>query len=172
MKLKEIIRYTNAVALEATWVEEAAQPTKFAEEVVVKCHAYSGNQMDMLRAELSAEELVTYKDMIDQCEADWVPPAPIQLTPEQIEAEVVGSTQLRLDNFAHTRNYDNMLSACTYATSDIEKFRIEGQYCVSVRDLTWAKLYEIMAEVEAGTRDFPSGFADIEAELPALVWPE
>ena len=34
-----------------------------------------------------------------------------------------------------------------------------------------AKLYEMMAEVEAGTRPMPEGYVDIEPELPLLEWP-
>ncbi len=52
------------------------------------------------------------------------------------------------------------------------KFRVEGQYGVEARDATWAKLYQILAEVEAGTRPIPSDYADIEPELPVLAWPE
>lgn len=85
---------------------------------------------------------------------------------------VQDGAQRRLDNFAQTRNYSGMLSLCTYATSTNAKFQAEGQYGVEVRDATWAKLYEILAEVEAGTRPVPSGYSDIEAELPALQWPE
>lgn len=92
-------------------------------------------------------------------------------TPEQIMAECVDRTQKRLDDFARSRGYDNILSACTYATSTVPKFQKEGQYCVEARDATWAKLYEILAEVEAGTRPMPSGFADVEPLLPPLEWP-
>lgn len=84
---------------------------------------------------------------------------------------VQDETQKRLDDFAATRNYSGVFSACTYATSTVPKFQAEGQYCVTARDVTWAKLYEILAEVEAGTRPIPGAYADIEAELPALVWP-
>lgn len=104
------------------------------------------------------------------------------LSPEQIAANkaaaakalqdsIVQQTQARLDTFAQTRQYDGILSACTYATSPTPKFAAEGQYCVAQRDATWAKLYEIMAEVQAGTRPVPSSFADIEPELPTLTWP-
>lgn len=89
----------------------------------------------------------------------------------QLQASIVDATQLRLDSFAQTRNYSGILSACTYATSPTPKFSAEGQYCVSQRDATWAKLYEMLAEVQAGTRPMPTGYADIEAELPVLVWP-
>lgn len=89
----------------------------------------------------------------------------------RIKEECVSSTQNRLDDFARTRNYDGILSACTYATSTVQKFKSDGQYCVNARDETWATLYRIMAEVEAGTRPKPTSFADIEAELPVLSWP-
>lgn len=90
---------------------------------------------------------------------------------QALQESVVQATQQRLDDFARTRNYDGILSACTYATSTVPKFQAEGQYCVEARDATWAKLYEMLAEVEAGTRPVPTGFADVEPELPALEWP-
>ncbi len=89
----------------------------------------------------------------------------------RVKEEIVFNTQKRLDEFARTRLYDGILSACTYATSSVPKFYNEGQYCVDARDSTWAALYTILAEVEAGTRTMPSGFADIESTLPQLIWP-
>lgn len=86
-------------------------------------------------------------------------------------ASITAQTQERLDAFARTRGYDGILSACTYASSSVPKFQGEGQYCVDARDATWAELYTIMAEVEAGTRPIPSSYADIESDLPALSWP-
>lgn len=90
---------------------------------------------------------------------------------QRLQESVTTSTQQRLDTFAKTRNYDGVLSACTYATSTVLKFKTEGQYCVEARDATWAKLYEILAEVQSGQRPVPNGYADIEGELPALEWP-
>lgn len=92
--------------------------------------------------------------------------------PAELQTEIVTATQQRLDDFARTRNYDGILSLCTYATSTVQKFKAEGQYGVTARDATWAKLYEMLAEVEAGTRPMPTGFEDIEPELPVLAWPQ
>lgn len=101
-----------------------------------------------------------------------------QLTQNEIAVKVtelmqsiVNKTQERLDAFARTRGYDGILSACTYATSTFQKFQTEGQYCVGARDATWAALYGVLDEVQAGTRPMPSGYEDIEADLPALEWP-
>lgn len=106
-------------------------------------------------------------------EAEWdaMEAAEAAKAGERIQASIVAATQQRLDDFAKTRGYDSILSACTYATSTVPKFATEGQYCVIQRDATWATLYAMLAEVEAGTRPMPSGYADIEAELPALTWP-
>lgn len=90
---------------------------------------------------------------------------------QALQESVVEQTQARLDDFARTRNYGGILSLCTYATSTVQKFQAEGQYGVEARDETWAKLYEMLAEVEAGTRPIPSGYAEIESELPQLAWP-
>lgn len=90
---------------------------------------------------------------------------------QQLQDAVTADTQTHLDNFARTRGYDSILSACTYATSPTSKFAAEGQYCVQQRDATWGKLYVIMSEVQSELRPVPSGFDDIVAELPELVWP-
>jgi len=98
-------------------------------------------------------------------------PQELAIAQADLLSAVVDATQARLDSFAQTRNYDGILSLCTYATSPTAKFAIEGQYGVEARDATWAKLYDILAEVQAGTRPVPTGFLDVEPELPALVWP-
>ena len=95
------------------------------------------------------------------------PPPP---TAEQIIAQYTDGVQRHLDNFARTRNYDGILSAATYATSQVPKFKAEGQYAVEARDATWAKCYEILAAVEGGTRPMPT-LDELLAELPVLTWP-
>lgn len=67
MILKQVIRYTNAPALEATWVDE--------DDVVIKCHAYSNGQMNMLRADLGADA-AEHEALIAEIEATYVEPEP------------------------------------------------------------------------------------------------
>ena len=45
----------------------------------------------------------------------FIKPEPFKPSPEEIQAEIVAAAQQRLDDFARTRNYDGILSACTYA---------------------------------------------------------
>ncbi len=90
---------------------------------------------------------------------------------EYLKESIIRLVQERLDNFAKSRNYDNILSACTYATDPNPKFAQEGQYCVQKRGETWATLYSILQEVTEGLRPVPSGYSDIENLLPELSWP-
>lgn len=79
MILKQVIRYTNADAIEVTWVDEF--------DVVIKCQAYSHHpeQMAMLRADLGADA-AQYEDMIAEVEATYVPPEPAPLADRQAAA--------------------------------------------------------------------------------------
>lgn len=90
---------------------------------------------------------------------------------KDIQNEIINKVQDRLDSFARSKGYDSILSACTYATSSIVKFKVEGQYCVDSRDRTWGALYQILEEVQKGARPIPSCYEDIEKGLPVLTWP-
>jgi hypothetical protein len=98
----------------------------------------------------------------------------IRINPQKVAekqiADFVAKVQDRLDAFARIRGYDGILSACTYATSTNPKFAGEGQYCVQVRDATWAACYAILTAVQSGQRPVPT-WEELEAELPALEWP-
>lgn len=69
MTLQQLIRYTNADAIEATWVDESG--------AVIRCHAYSNHpeQIAMLRADLGADA-AQHEALISAVEATYVPPAP------------------------------------------------------------------------------------------------
>ena len=102
----------------------------------------------------------------------------LDLTPEAAEKAalmmqkiVIDGAQQYLDAFARTKTYDGILSACTYATSSVEKFRIEGQYCVDARDQVWDALNTLLEEVKNGTKPIPKSFADVAGVLPTLTWP-
>ena len=89
----------------------------------------------------------------------------------QLQTSVIAATQAHLDTIAVDHGYDSILSACTYATSSVTRYGAEGTYCVGLRDATWSALETILGEVQAGSRAVPTGFDDISASLPAVVWP-
>lgn len=88
----------------------------------------------------------------------------------EIERRGVDAVQQHLDAVAAARGYDGILSACTYAVDTHPTFKSEGQACVNWRGAVWASCYQILAEVQAGTRTAPTE-QELIALLPAIVWP-
>lgn len=99
-------------------------------------------------------------------------------TAAELEAEAQTATinrltaavQSHLDATARERNYDGIMSLCTYATSQNAKFSAEGQAGVVWRDAVWAKCYQVMDEALAGLRPVPTE-VELIAELPVFAWP-
>lgn len=97
--------------------------------------------------------------------------ARIEFQKEQ-KVQFKGKTEWRLDEFARTKDYYTILHACSYAVSSDPAIAAEGQHAANLRDATWAKLYQILNEIDNGIRPFDTAFEDIEHELPQLTWPE
>lgn len=98
-------------------------------------------------------------------------------TPEEQSAAVakivqerVDAVQSHLDQVAQTRNYSSILSACSYASGTHPKYSAEGKACLEWREAVWDTCYQILNEVQAGTRPVPTN-EEVIAELPQLIWP-
>jgi len=89
---------------------------------------------------------------------------------DQVKRQLEHIVQGYMDNTARERNYDSILSLCTYATSTNPTFAAEGQAGVEWRDAIWATCYQILADVESGTRAAPDE-ASLVSELPVFEWP-
>ncbi|MEW9586617.1 hypothetical protein [Paraburkholderia sp. DGU8] len=98
-----------------------------------------------------------------------VPTPPVAPAPPTVSDYTV-AVQSHLDDTAKERNYDGILSACTYATSTNAKFAAEGQACVAWRDACWAYCYQALADVQDGKRAAPT-IAGLIADLPTPTWP-
>ena len=100
-------------------------------------------------------------------------------------SEAADKVQKRLDDFARSRRYSNTDSLSKYKDitdeeiaalpaeeqAVVARYRAECRYLVLKIAQTWAVLERIESEVQAGTRPMPTGYAEIEAELPVLEWP-
>lgn len=91
------------------------------------------------------------------------------LSDDELLATYVGAVQIRLDTFAKTRGYDGIMSAATYTGSTIAKFASEAATAILARDTTWQKCYEILNDVNSGSRPAPS-IQELLSELPELTW--
>jgi len=106
--------------------------------------------------------------------ADW---QVVSLSPEE-QAEraqqtirALGQTvKDHLNATVQARDYDSIVSACTYATSAVPSYQADGQACVNWRDAVWPYVYQVLDDVQAGTRAIPTA-EELIAELPELVWP-
>ena len=161
MILKQVIRYENAPALEATWVDE--------NDVVIKCQAYSNHpeQMAMLRADLGADA-AQYEEMIAEVEATYVPPAPPSIE-EQI-AVFDAALVAHLDATARQRRYDNRVT-CALRAGYPGPFQTEGIAFAAWMDQCNALAYNLLAEVVAGTRPIPESPQALIDLMPAMEWP-
>lgn len=123
MILKQVIRYTNADALEATWVEEID-----GQEVVVKCQAYANSQMDLLAADLGADA-PQYQALMDEIAATYVPQPP----PAPVVPFAVTMRQARLALLGAGLLDDVEASINALPSPQKEAARIEWEYSQEVQ---------------------------------------
>ena len=97
--------------------------------------------------------------------------APVVTVPVPTQAEVIASftaaIQGVLDAYAQSWGYDNIVSAASYASSTVDKFKNEAVALLTWRDQTWAFAEGFEADVEAGKATMPATLADFIAQLPA-----
>ena len=111
--------------------------------------------------------VVTVEEQVASAEAER-----IAYSMANIQEELTQDVKERLDTFAQTRMYDDILSACTYTTSPVAYMKAEADYCLEVRSLTWEALRQTLEDVHNGVIAVPNSFEDIEHLLPVLEWPE
>lgn len=119
------------------------------------------------QTEFTPEEFAVFQAQYDailaQEELENQPPAPDPV------AMYTNAVQAHLDAEARKKNYDGILSAASYAALPVgEPFQAEGLAYAKWRSAVWAKCYEILAQIKAGTRPAPTP-EEVIAELPALT---
>lgn len=89
---------------------------------------------------------------------------------DTLRARYMAAVQDYMDKTAQAHGYDNIFTACTYATSTDPTFRAEGQACVAWRDAVWVAANRLAAAVMAGGTELPD-VATMLAQLPQIEWP-
>lgn len=88
-------------------------------------------------------------------------------TPEEIQAMLTVKVQKYLDTTAQKLGYDSCLSVCSYVDTGVAKFDQEGEAFRKWRSQVWAKGYEIVAQVQDGSREIPTE-QQLFSELPTI----
>lgn len=99
---------------------------------------------------------------LSQLESAWV-----EIQKEQMKKQFTEFVQSILDAEALKHNYDNIVSATSYA-GYVNQFQAEGIAFGVWRSAVWAKCYEIMADVLDGKRQVPTE-EQLLSELPKLT---
>lgn len=104
---------------------------------------------------------VLYLQWVSQGNTATVP----TVSPETLQVSLVSTVQGIMDTKAQGYGYDSVTTAVTYADEPaVPKFQSEGQAFRSWRSSVWAACYAYLAQVQAGTKAFPTA-----AELPSLL---
>lgn len=88
----------------------------------------------------------------------------IEMHKEILQAAVTD----HMNAVARQKNYDSILSACTYAAFD-NPFKDDGLKAIAWRSAVWVKCYEVLDFVQAGLREIPTA-EELIAELPEMEW--
>lgn len=100
-------------------------------------------------------------------EGDFPPPP----DPLPTLADFDAALTAHLDSTAQARRYDNRIT-CALRAGYVGPFQAEGQAFALWMDTCNATAYQLLAEVQAGTRPMPSTTQELIDALPPMVWPE
>lgn len=131
---------------------------------------YASYTVEAIPMDVILAGLWTKSDIMDPQPVNVVIGDVPQATIDRVVVLARAQAQADLDAFAQEKNYDGILSACSYATSGNSAFGAEGQKAVSVRDSYWSGLYGYLDNVKAGVSPVPKNWKEIRDNLPALSW--
>lgn len=92
-----------------------------------------------------------------------------ELTDARLFVIVQENIQAYIDNFAHTRDYDNAIYCISYKDSIVPRFRNEAKRMMVYRDLCWAIATDFNLKYINGERERPT-LEEIMNALPELSW--
>lgn len=92
-----------------------------------------------------------------------------ELSDERLFVIVQENIQAYIDNFAHTRDYDNAIYCISYKDSIIPRFKNDAKRMMVYRDLCWAIANDFNAKYKSGERERPT-LEEIMNALPELTW--
>lgn len=101
-------------------------------------------------------------DIIDLSDSE------LQSNVDSFKQVFVNIVQNKLDAFAAERDYFNIISACSYATSSNVTFATEAAICIAVRDQMWSAAYALLDSISVDAT-LPT-IQELVDQLPTLSW--
>ena len=92
-----------------------------------------------------------------------------ELTDARLFVIVQENIQAYIDNFAHTRDYDNAIYCISYKDSIVPRFKNDAKRMMVYRDLCWAIATDFNLKYINGERERPT-LEEIMNALPKLSW--
>lgn len=112
---------------------------------------------DPVLSEWTLQELPPPPEPEPQADPEAPPRPPEPSSEERLEA-LRNLVQEYLDAMARAWGYDDIRSAVTYAEEPaVPRFQAEGKALRAWRSMVWSACYELLARVQAGDLDEPSG---------------
>lgn len=139
------LNYTVAINIEQTETGWDADVHRFWEEPEVL-------SVDEIKA--APEKYISYVPVKDR---------------DRIQREYTDAVQRWMDTTAHTRGYDDIFTAISYAGSSVPKFQKEGIACREWRDKVWVACYDYLDKVLAGDEELVP-VEELISRLPQLEW--
>lgn len=152
----------SGIQIDSSYVEvKVAEQPKFS--IYKKTSGYDFLPWEDKALQIWIEEDRTRDEILEEIDSGERPY-------EIIKNAISKTIKEKLDKFVQERGYENILSACSYVSSSVEKFRLEAQFCISKRDEIWASIDNEFSKAALGERDRIVFFSDIEETLPELNW--
>ena len=171
----EQIRNRNAplsMFKQVTALEARPSATQF--QVVTEVLSLVGNDVRLVYKVTD----LTLQEILNRLHEDFEKTATADITvadvPAEVFAKVLAVTRQRLGEqlnaFAQTRDYDDIVSLCSYATDPEPDHAAEGQHGVALRSQVWAAIRDYQKDVISGAKPVPRFESDIFEVVPALTW--
>ncbi len=95
------------------------------------------------------------------------------LNPRRVPSlsDYANAVQVHVDATAKAREFNDGVTAATYLTSTVPRWKADAEAFVAWRDAVWTYSYGELAKVQNGQRPQPTIDAFIN-ELPAISWPD
>lgn len=94
---------------------------------------------------------------------------PVEVTPEQIAAQLEAAVDAHINATAQAKGYDSRIT-CALRAGYVNPWQAEGAAFGVWMDNCYTYCYQVMADVQAAVRTVPTE-AELIAELPPMVWP-